>query len=304
MNSAILFIIFNRSYETKRVFEVIKKVQPKRLYVAADGPRNEDEISQCMLAREAIAVDWECEVLTRFNDKNLGCKLNVSSAIDWFFQHEEQGIILEDDVIPSEDFFIYCDEMLKMYKNDERIGAISGVNFVPNMVNDISTSYYFSKHIHIWGWATWRRVWIKYDVHMKSWANISVDRELSIKNIGGWKSRSYWRRIFDSTSLGKIDTWDYQLVYVFFKNQYLSIVPKYNLVKNIGFNNNATHTKGRKPKHVDAMKVVKSIFPLRHPISVEASDIADSAVNEVVFKTTIFKEICEISKNRIKKWLM
>ena len=304
INSAILFLIFNRPNETKRVFEIIRELKPKKLYVVGDGSRNKVEEIQCSLARKVIEVDWECEVLTRFNTNNLGCRLNVSSAIDWFFQNEERGIILEDDVIPTKDFFIYCDELLEKYKNDERIGAISGVNFVPNVVKDIDASYFFSNHINIWGWATWRRVWEKYDVEMRGWKVSKRDKELFGLNIDGWKNRSYWSRIFDATSSGKINTWDYQLVYMFYRNKYLSITPKYNLVENIGFNGLATHTSGGKPKHVIEMQTLKTILPLVHPASIEQNKPADMAVSQIVFSTTILKELYLNIKSRIKKWMI
>jgi hypothetical protein len=304
INSAILFLIFNRPNEAKRVFEIIRDLKPKKLYVVADGPRNKVEEIQCSLARKVIEVDWECEVLTRFNKNNLGCKLNVSSAIDWFFQNEEQGIILEDDVIPTKDFFIYCDELLEKYKDDERIGGISGVNFVPNLVKGIDASYFFSNHIHIWGWATWRRVWSKYDVEMRGWTATKESRKELELNIGGWKNRSYWGRIFDATSSGKINTWDYQLVYMFYRNNYLSITPKYNLVENIGFNGLATHTSGGKPKHVVEMQTLETILPLVHPASVEQNKSADMAVSQIVFSTTILEELYVNIKSRITKWMI
>ena len=164
-DTPILFIVFNRPYETSYVFETIKKIKPKKLYVAADGPRHNfiDDLSKVNQVREiATKISWECELKTLFNDKNLGCKAGVSRGISWFFDHEKSGIILEDDCVPHQYFFLFCQNILKYYSNDDRVFSITGNNF-QNDIKRGASSYYFSKILHCWGWATWRRSWKFYD---------------------------------------------------------------------------------------------------------------------------------------------
>ena len=170
MNIApVLFLIFNRPETTIQVFSAIKKAQPNRLYIAADGPRPEypDEVNHCKIARTiATNVDWDCEVKTLFRDQNLGCRLAVSQAIDWFFEQEPEGIILEDDCLPNQSFFWFCKELLEKYRNETRIMHIGGTNFQFGK-NRTNYSYYFSRYAHIWGWASWRREWKYYDEKLK-----------------------------------------------------------------------------------------------------------------------------------------
>ena len=159
MTPAVLFIIFNRPETTQRVFDAIRLAKPTRLYIAADGPRENKtgEKELCEQARKiAQNVDWDCEVKTLFQKENLGCGKAVSHAISWFFENEDMGIILEDDCLPHQSFFKYCEELLEKYKNNDRIGIISGNNFQKKRKIG-SFSYYFSDIVNIWGWATWAR---------------------------------------------------------------------------------------------------------------------------------------------------
>jgi len=164
MNTAILFLIFNRPETASQVFKKIRLARPPRLYVACDGPRNNHstDIEMVRLTRDLVTkVDWPCNIKTLFRDHNLGCKKAVSSAIDWFFEKEEQGIILEDDCVPHLDFFNFCEKLLNYYKNDKRVFTITGVNFQNEKWRG-EASYYFSKFNHCWGWATWKRSWSFY----------------------------------------------------------------------------------------------------------------------------------------------
>lgn len=156
LKTAVLFLVFNRPETTKTVFEAIRKAKPKRLYIAADGPRKhrEGENEKVSSVRQIVTyVDWPCDVKTLFRDENLGCKSAVSGAITWFFNHEEEGIILEDDCLPHPDFFPFCESLLKRYANDERIWVITGNNF-QNGIQRGEASYYFSRYNHVWGWAS------------------------------------------------------------------------------------------------------------------------------------------------------
>lgn len=242
-NIPILFLIFNRPDETARVFEVIKQAQPKYLYVAADGARKDkdDETELCEQTRKIIEkVDWDCEVKTLFRKENLGCKKAVSSAITWFFENVEEGIILEDDCLPSMSFFPYCAELLEKYRHDTRIMHISGEN--PLNEELCSKSYYFSVIPHIWGWASWRRAWKLYNAEFQGFDTFLKFN--IIQNVFEEKEvQKYWNKTFSRVKNGNINTWDYQWTYALFVNNGLSINPTKNLVSNIGFGSTeATHT--------------------------------------------------------------
>lgn len=238
----VLFIVFNRPETTKRVFEAIRQNKPTRLFVAADGPRENKpgEKERCQEARKITEnIDWPCEVKRLYRDKNLGCKFAVSSAIDWFFENVEEGIILEDDCLPNSSFFGFCEEMLRLYRNDNKAMCISGDNFLPGKMQN-KNGFYFSKYIHIWGWATWRRAWKNYDVKIKDWQDIKSKGTIN-KYFDSITEKLYWQTLFDVVYRGKINTWDYQFVLHIWKNSGLSVAPGVNLVKNIGFNNKGTH---------------------------------------------------------------
>lgn len=242
-NTPILFLIFNRPVETQIVFNRIREIKPKYLYVASDGPRtnNFDDIINCKITKNIInQVDWDCEVKTLYRETNLGCGTAVSQGITWFFNQVEQGIILEDDCLPDTSFFRYCEELLNQYKTDERVYNIGGVNF-QNNISRGTESYYFSAISHIWGWATWRRAWQKYNLEIND-----LDTFITENKIKNYYSDSklvhHWLNKFKLIADKKIDTWDYQWTYTIMQNNGISIVPNKNLVSNIGFGENATHT--------------------------------------------------------------
>ena len=184
LNTPILFLIFNRPEITARVFQEIRKAKPKQIYIAADGPRidHPDDTALCNKTRQICdSIDWDCEVKTLFREENLGCQLAVSNAIDWFFKHESEGIILEDDCLPSQSFFHFCAELLDFYRDDEEIMCISGNNFQQGRGDD-EESYYFSRYPHCWGWATWRRAWNKYDHDMSRWKEFREDHAKGLRS--------------------------------------------------------------------------------------------------------------------------
>ena len=263
LTNPVLFLIFNRPDTTQRVFEAIRQAKPARLFVAADGPREDrpGEAEKCAQARSIIEnVDWDCEVVTLFREKNLGCGKAVSSAIDWFFENVEEGIILEDDCLPSQPFFMYCQELLEYYRQDTRIMQISGSNFIKSEMDE---SYFFSKYGPCWGWATWKRAWKYYDVDMRLWPVVKV-KKLHYDFCFDEDEIKAREDIFDSVYNGAIDTWDYQWVFAKLVNNGLSITPKENLVSNIGFSEDATHTrdKGNIRENFERKELV---FPLLHP---------------------------------------
>jgi len=281
LHTPILFLIFNRPDTTQRIFNAIKQVKPKQLFVAADGPRpdKEGEIEKCEQVKKIIEqVDWDCEVKTLFREKNLGCKIAVSSAINWFFENIEEGIILEDDCLPSQSFFWFCQELLEYYGNDTRIMTISGNNFQFGKVIG-EGSYYFSKHVHLWGWATWKRAWRYYDVDIKSFEKFK--KEGQINNIFRIKQQQkYWMKIFQITYSSKINTWDYQWAYTCFINNGLCVTPNVNLVSNIGFGIDSTHTKDK--NSIFSKTEIKDIKNIIHPHFIlvnQEADNLDSTLN-------------------------
>lgn len=240
----VLFLIFNRLDTTKEVFEAIREIKPAKLYIAGDGPRilREKEVKDVTEIRNYVLsrIDWPCEVSTLFRDENLGCKKAVSSAITWFFNLEEEGIILEDDCLPNQSFFPYCKILLEKYRYDERVRHITGTN-VKVRENIGDGSYYFSNFTHVWGWASWRRVWKDYDCELDL-----LDRFITLKLLpeiynNKWVNNQLTAN-FTAIANGRIDTWDYQYLFLNFWNNGLTIFPNVNLIKNIGFGEGATHT--------------------------------------------------------------
>ncbi len=244
LKTPVLFLVFNRPDTTKQVFEEIRKAKPPRLYIASDGPREnkEGEKERVEAVRKYVLehIDWDCEVKTLFRDKNLGCGRAVSQAITWFFENEEMGIILEDDCLPSQSFFWFCEELLERYKDDERIGMISGFNYgYTNRL--IKYSYYFSKYPMIWGWASWRDRWLNCDLNMNNLYEVELTKQLLL--IFDNKKYKEKMNILKAVKENKIDTWDYQWSFNLYINNQLTIIPKNNYIINIGFGYNATHTK-------------------------------------------------------------
>jgi hypothetical protein len=254
METPILFIIFNRPDTTKLVFEQIRKARPKKLFIAADGPRenNQHDEEKCTQAQKiAKQIDWPCELQTRFLQDNHGCGHAPSSAINWFFHHVDRGIILEDDCLPNQSFFLFCEKLLDFYQNDSRVMHIAGTSYFEHLNNSTDGSYFFSRIPKIWGWATWRRAWEKYDFFMENFDDFEKNHE--IKNIFDQElTQIAWNSTFQQVRKHikgpeTTSVWDFQWTYTLFSHNGLCINPTRNLVKNIGFGENATHTKEDNP---------------------------------------------------------
>lgn len=248
-NTPILFLIFNRPDTTEEVFGKIREVKPKRLFISADGPRidNENDLIKCGEARAIVnKIDWDCEVETVFNVENKGCGKAVSDAISWFFENVKEGIILEDDCVPGIDFFKFCQIMLHRYRDNDKVLHVGGNNFQFGQKWG-KGDYYFSAFAHIWGWATWDRAWAKYEFDIANNPPINDNSFLhAFKNND--LAENYFKEVFKKVSNHEVDTWDYQWQYAIIKNQGLSICPNVNLVKNIGYREDATHTKLNEPE--------------------------------------------------------
>ena len=277
LQTAVLFLVFNRPDTTAQVFEAIRKAKPPRLYVAADGPRanREGEAEKVARVREiATAVDWPCEIKTLFRNENMGCKYAVSGGSTWFFEHEERGIILEEDCLPHPDFFGFCETLLDRYEDDKRVWVITGDNFQDGAQRG-DASYYFSRYNHVWGWATWRRAWQKADMGIRFWPEW--------KSSADWRSfwtdvvvRRYWEKIFDRMYRAEIDTWDYSWTASVWYHGGLTATPNVNLVSNIGFGPDSTHTIWTDSPL--AGMVTRGIGKLNHPNTIMQNVTADSYV--------------------------
>jgi hypothetical protein len=234
MKSAILYLIFNRTDETIQSFDVIKNAKPPRLYIAADGPREfvlgEDEV--CNEVRKiALNIDWECEVFTLFRKQNLGCKSAIVSAINWFFEFEEEGIIIEDDVIPTQAFFPFCDTLLEKYRNNEQVKAINGFNqFGQEVANN---SYFFSRGYYPWGWATWKSRWVGYK---EKDIDVTLLDDKAIREVYHKAAIEGVKFNLNIINKGILDTWDYQMLYMIMVQKGYVVAPYANLTSNIGVN--------------------------------------------------------------------
>lgn len=286
-NVPILFLIFSRPDTTTRVFERIREIKPAKLYVAADAPRDgrPDEVKRCAETRAIIdQIDWPCELKTLYRDKNLGCKMAVSSAISWFFEQEEYGVILEDDCLPDLSFFPFCEELLIKYKDDDRIGHIGGNCFFPDLFkNDLS--YDFCSFSHIWGWASWRRVWKNYDVDFSYWEEAQKDKTKKRNLLRNTREVLYFSSyISDAIYENRgMNTWDVQYLFMLRVQNQLSVYPVVNLVTNIGLNNpNATNTQKSGTKGCVPASTIP--FPLKHPRYI----MENRTINKYIMKYNFF----------------
>ena len=279
MDTPLLYIVFNRPELVEKSFERIQDYAPKKLYVAADGPRatKSGDNEKCANVRQYIKdnIDWECDVKYSFKDHNLGCGKAVSGAIDWFFQNEEEGIIIEDDCIPDLSFFKFCEELLDKYRNDKQIFQIAGSNWQKgNKRGD--ADYYFSYISSVWGWATWKDRWDLYkyiiDIDSDDYSKMKINlKEIALNQ----REVNFHLNCFEQTANGKIDTWDYQWRYLMFLNKGKSIVPNFNLISNVGFGEGGTHT--HNISHWRSNLESRTVsFPLKHPKYIEVNKNADA----------------------------
>ena len=236
MKTPILFLIYNRPQYTKEVLAAIRQAKPSRLFIAADGPKInvEGDAMLCDQTRSITQdIDWPCEVELLFRDANLGCKLGVSSAIDWFFSHVSEGIILEDDCLPNQSFFRFCELLLDHYRNEKQVMMIGGAN--PATTVNLQGDYFFSRFYNIWGWATWRRAWSKYDIKISDWPGLKEKKFLDKIFPNNLKNRLFIERMFDEAyGNERCSVWSLQCTYTCLINDGYAVLPVRNLVSNIG----------------------------------------------------------------------
>lgn len=288
MESPILFIAFKRLDTTKKVFEAILDVQPKKIYIAIDGPRNLKEFNEVESVRAYISnkiehIKWDCKIKTKFNEKNLGIGFGATNAIDWFFENEKKGIILEDDCVPNKSFFSFCDEMLNYFENEKRVGMVEGFNPFPRI--PINHSFFFSKYTLCWGgWATWRDRWSLHDVFTNDWPLTKNTNFLRQFSNNKKQVATYWSLVFDAIHKKTNFSWDTRLSYAFFKKRMLSIIPRKNIVDNIGYGNEgATNTYLPKPHYIEELKKEELEFPLIYPKDFIIMEEWDELIEKVLF---------------------
>jgi hypothetical protein len=239
----IAYIVFNRPQHTERTFAVLREQRPSQLFVIADGPRlgHPEDGERCAAVRAIVEqVDWPCEVQRNYAESNLGLKRRVSSGLDWVFEQVERAIVLEDDCVAHPDFFLFCDALLEHYSEDERVAVVTGNNF-QNGRRRGHASYYFSKYNHCWGWATWRRAWRQYQGDLAFWPEWRIS-DAWMRQTPDKVERRYWERIFERVRAGQIDSWAYPWTGSVWYHGGLTATPNVNLVSNIGFGPDSTHT--------------------------------------------------------------
>lgn len=296
----IALCVFNRPDLTKITFEQVAKRRPRKLFVYSDGAREgrPDEQARIEEARRiAESVDWDCELKTNYSDINLGCKVRMSSGISWVLEQVERVIVLEDDCVPAPSFFTYCESLLDRYENDERVMAISGNNFQSE--SRTSYSYYFSKYAHCWGWATWRRAWKKFDLAMPTWPEVKSTGVINMLT-DSQEEADYFTEIFDAGHAGELKSWAYPWFYSCLINNGLTCLPDVNLVSNIGFGEDATHTIQSSPL---ANLPTGQLDKLHHPPFVFRHQAADMYTFDQVFCPPTTGGSNTLSKSRqLKNW--
>lgn len=285
----VIFIFFNRPQTMVHVLGQIRKTKPDKLYLIADGPRNEEEKSKTEKCRRIAKemVDWECQVIQVYADKNMGCRDRVASGISYVLQREEKAIILEDDCVPNISFFRFMDEMLERYKGEDEVFLVSGRNNL-GKYSEKDYDYYFAHHGPNWGWGTWARSWKLYDINMTQWPKIRDKKGGHLREWMGWKEWICKKKVNEETYTGAVNTWDYQMIFSLQYHRKICIVPSVNLVRNIGIGVDATHSAG-----TDEIAVVPAYemkFPLRHPDKIKVYDKYDEAYSRQSFEKGFWKK--------------
>jgi hypothetical protein len=271
----ILLIGFNRPAQIEQSLTAILRVKPQTLYIALDGPRENrpDDSVACQKVRDTIsrilADAPYCTIHTLYRTKNLGCGKGVSGAISWFFSQVPAGIIIEDDIVADISFFTYCQQLLKKYEHNQRIMSITGRNVAGMWKTPNTQSYFFSSTLNVWGWASWKRAWDLFDFDMKDWPSVRNSSEFYQGLTEQQKQLT--KKAYDKMYHHQLDTWDYQWGFALQKNKGLTIIPRVNLVSNVGFGATATHTKVENPA-IESVPVHKMVFPLKHPQKIVEDD--------------------------------
>lgn len=291
----VLILAYKRYDLLEQIFESLRKYKPNKLYIAVDGPKGIDDVEFCTKVKENSIhlIDWECNVQTLFRNENLGCGKAVSSAIDWFFDNVDEGIILEEDCLPSLDFFYYCEKMLSFYRDDIKVKHISGCNFVGGL--NSKSSFGFSKFASIWGWATWKRAWKEYQFELPFKELIEFKERLLPFCSNDFNQLFFWTKGYEHSTTSSYDSWDFQWQISIWLNQGVCIYPTRNLIKNIGFHEDALHTKNTLSP---LAKLPLESFSTKGLKKKEI--ILDSQFDDFIFYY-VHQELFDINKGEIKK---
>jgi hypothetical protein len=268
---------FNRPELTERLLRIVAQVQPRRILAVADGPRPHvaSDAERCAAVRRLFEnLDWECQVECNFAERNMGSFLRNSSGLNWVFDQVEEAIIVEDDCMPDPSFFQFCEELLKRYRDDQRVGLISGNNFLKSGRRRHAASYLFSGYATTWGWASWRRMWRQVDLDMPYWIEFRDSGRLR-QSLFSDGEDLYWRSIYDSIRDRRMkNAWDYQLMLTCRRFSLLTVVPTVNLVSHVGYGSDATHCNDDRGLEAN-LATYPILFPLVHPEKVEMSPRVD-----------------------------
>lgn len=242
----VLFLTFNRPRQTRLALERILLAGPSKIYVHSDGPRAHiaGEAEKVEEVRTIIRtqIGDRVPVLTLFRSENMGLRAGVFDALNWFFDREPQGIVLEDDCVPDLTFFPFCAEILQRYADDEQVMHIGGSNLAEAHTAGLGTSFVFSRFTFVWGWASWRRAWQKMSLQLDGLDEF--EQSGAIQNyLRNPMAQAYMLDKFRVTRSGKNNSWAYAWFYSVLKNKGLCVVPTLNLVQNVGIGSeDATHT--------------------------------------------------------------
>jgi hypothetical protein len=239
----VLILAYKRYDLLEQIFNSLRKYKPKDLFIAVDGPKGLQDVEACTRVKAYVLdlIDWDCTLHTLFRSENLGCGKAVSSAIDWFFEHVEEGIILEEDCLPALDFYSYCERMLEMYRDELNVKHISGCNFVGGL--NSKSSFGFSKFASIWGWATWKRAWKEYQFELPFKELIEFKERILPFCSNDFNQLFFWTKGYEHSCTMAYDSWDFQWQISIWLHKGVCIYPTRNLIKNIGFHQDALHTK-------------------------------------------------------------
>ena len=275
MNLPLVIILYRRPRLVSELLAVLKAVRPSKIWLVADGPKNSREAELCRQARSEAenAICWPCDVRRVYADANLGLKKRIETGLDQVFEIEEAAVILEEDCHPTPNFFLFCEAMLEKYRNEPKVGAISGNCFLPEK-QVLVTDYYFSRYVHIWGWATWARAWKAYDRRRWAWPKQGFCKLFPNADR---TEEAYWNRIFGRVASGELSTWDYCWISWFWMQDWVSITPAQNLVRNVGFGPDATNTRDVLVKTGMEREELLSP-PFEGPIEIKADKKLDHAV--------------------------
>jgi len=276
LSTPVALFLYRRPECTAESFRVVSAQQPPKLLIVADGPKSDQEREQCLAARRIVErIDWPCEVLRNYSDTNLGCRRRMWTGLDWVFSLVDRAILIEDDCVPHASFFRFAEEMLERYKDEPRVMMINAMSSPP-FAGRNDQSYWFTRYPLVWGWATWRRAWRLYDAEMRAWPGKRQEGMLG-RMLQDEDACEYWTGMLDRAHANQIDTWDYMWTFSCWANDGVSIIPSVNMVKNIGFGAEATHTTDSDSKHA-RLAAKEMIFPLRHPAGIEVSPADDKTL--------------------------